>query len=620
VLSGKKKKKKRWSDMKELIFSLKDVFNAETSSGCLSQYEASCYHIPAYQRGYKWSSEPGGPVPVLLEDLFSAFEKQEPEYYLQYITVKRKRLEKNGSEINCLEVIDGQQRLTTLSILFSILSARLDHASSEGSNLVTDKLHYAVRENFFDKNIYPSERVLELAELSWNTLISESPELDRQDIFYLHGALRECDDFREIYLDDTEALKSFVSYIKESVKVIVNSVEPHIQSETVFRNLNSNKVPLTEVELVKGLLITRAGRKRVKNAESHFREVMETRLGLGKDWEKIQSWARRSDIRSFYFREAEDGMHQLLTLCAMDLQGLASPRSLQNKPGYPLFDFFNQFRDASVAFDALIKVFQRLSDLFENDAFYRRIGFCRFVKNSGDTGLAFVKKCLDHPTKTALRTWLDERVLLNLGVKEEELAAVESLRYGEDDDRIHAVLLALSVFPGVGKSGRFDFGAFHQQDWSLEHIFPQTPEGKGQVLSGNQKDNIRQLLVESSSSGTVSEEVEEVLQLTVRDTDQRKIYETALEATDCINKIGNICLLARKDNSALGNGFFHAKRQAILRRIQAGSFVPKHTFDVFSKMIRGLTHDLENWTARDISVHSKHIGKSLRAITEREEL
>jgi hypothetical protein len=75
--------------MKELIFSLKDVFNAETSSGCLSQYEASCYHIPAYQRGYKWCSEPGGPVPVLLPDLLSAFEKKESECYLQYITVKR---------------------------------------------------------------------------------------------------------------------------------------------------------------------------------------------------------------------------------------------------------------------------------------------------------------------------------------------------------------------------------------------------------------------------------------------------------------------------------------------------------------------------------------------------
>ncbi|SOB75310.1 Protein of unknown function [Marinobacter sp. LV10R510-11A] len=606
--------------MKELIFSLKDVFNAETSSGCLSQYEASCYHIPAYQRGYKWSSEPGGPVPVLLADLLSAFEKKESEYYLQYITVKRKRLEKNGNEISCLEVIDGQQRLTTLSILLSVISARLNQATVERSNPTTGKLHYAVRENFFDKNIYPSKRVLELADLSWDKLISDFPELDRQDIFYLHGALRECDEFREFHLEEAESLKAFDNYIKESVKVIVNSVEPHIESETVFRNLNSNKVPLTEVELIKGLLITRAGRKRVDNADSHFREVMEVRLGLGKDWEHIQSWARRSDICRFYFGEADDGMHQLLTLCAMVLQDTSSPSFLQNKPGNPLFDFFNQRNDASHAFEALISAQQRLSDFFQNNDFYRRIGFCRFVKNSRGTGLSFLKACLEHPTKTALRVWLDGRVLSKLGVKKDELAAVESLRYGEDDERIHAVLLALSVFPGGDHSGRFNFEVFYKEDWSLEHVFPQTPEGKGKVLSENQKDNIRQLLLESSSSEFISEDVEEVLRLKERDTDQRKVYENALEATDCINKIGNICLLARKDNSALGNGFFHEKRQAILRGIQAGSFVPKHTFDVFSKMIGGLTDDLESWTARDIAVHSRHIGNSLRAITEREEL
>jgi len=559
-------------------------------------------------------------VPVLLEDLLSAFERKEPEYYLQYITVKRKKLKKNGDDTGCLEVIDGQQRLTTLSILLSIISARLHDTPFEESNLASNKLHYAVRENFFDKNIYPPERVTELAEVKWVDLISDSPELDRQDIFYLHGALRECDDFRDIYLGDPETLKSFDRYIKESVKVIVNSVEPHIESETVFRNLNSNKVPLTEVELIKGLLLTRVGRKRVNKADSHFREVMEVRLGLGRDWERIQGWARRSDISRFYFRESDDPMHQLLTLCALKLKNKSSSGFLKNKPGSPLFDFFNQLDDASDAFDKLIETQQRLSDLFESDAFYQRIGFCQFVKNSNDTGLGFLKSCLNHPTKSALRGWLDERVLSKLGVSEGELETVESLRYGEDDERIHAVLLALSVFPGDSHAGRFNFESFQKEDWSLEHIFPQTPEGKGQVLSETQKENIRQLLRQSSNSGIISEEVEQVLRQKERDTEQRKVYETALEATDCINKIGNICLLACKDNSALGNGFFHDKRKAILRRIQSGSFVSKHTFDVFSKMIGGLTDDLETWTAQDISVHSKHIGNTLRAITEREEL
>ena len=58
----------------------------------------------------------------------------------------------------------------------------------------------------------------------------------------------------------SELLEDFYVYLLNNVKIIVNSVEKHIESETVFKNLNSNKVPLTEAELIKGLLITKVGR------------------------------------------------------------------------------------------------------------------------------------------------------------------------------------------------------------------------------------------------------------------------------------------------------------------------------------------------------------------------
>ena len=42
--------------MKELIYNIKEIFDSETQNGCLFQYETGNYHIPAYQRGYKWES------------------------------------------------------------------------------------------------------------------------------------------------------------------------------------------------------------------------------------------------------------------------------------------------------------------------------------------------------------------------------------------------------------------------------------------------------------------------------------------------------------------------------------------------------------------------------------
>ena len=72
--------------MKELIFSISEIFDSVSPSGALSQYECSRYHIPAYQRGYKWGADASGAVTLLLEDLWKAFTEGKEEYYLQYIT------------------------------------------------------------------------------------------------------------------------------------------------------------------------------------------------------------------------------------------------------------------------------------------------------------------------------------------------------------------------------------------------------------------------------------------------------------------------------------------------------------------------------------------------------
>jgi len=77
------------------------------------------YIIPHYQRAYSWETEQ---CDELLEDLFKAFEDNYDEgYFLGNIVIAR-----NTKERNSLEVIDGQQRLITLTLLIKILFEYFD--------------------------------------------------------------------------------------------------------------------------------------------------------------------------------------------------------------------------------------------------------------------------------------------------------------------------------------------------------------------------------------------------------------------------------------------------------------------------------------------------------------
>lgn len=588
--------------MKELVFNIADIFNSKTTGGCLSQYGATSFHIPAYQRGYKWATGPNGAVTVLLNDLWHAFEKQEDEYYLQYITVKPLQL---ADGYHHLEVIDGQQRITTLSILLSVLNL-LQADTGDSDNIACNKLDYAIRVNFFDEFIYAQEKLSEVVDTNWDEFIAEDRErLDRQDIYYLYGAVKECDKF---FADKTKLLHDFKAYLFKHVKLIVNSVEQHIVSETVFKNLNSNKVPLSEVELIKALFITRVGRDKVKSSDSHFREVMEVRLGLSRTWEDIQQWAQSSAIASFYFDDKHEPLHELLKLTALVMGAKLTELSSTQLGSHPLFNFFSKQHSIQDGFKFLISTQERLKDWFDTDEIYHLIGFCRFTKNSEFKRLNFLKECLALPTKVALTSYLRSKKSELLFGKNAELdnraALIKNLKYGDDDKQIHAVLLALSVFP-KNLTRRFDFDSFKRQDWSLEHIFPQTPEGKGHNLTDDEKDNIRNILNQEN------EEVEALLQQASRTTDEQKVYVDAIRTTGTLDSIGNMCLLTGGANSALGCLFFDGKRQKILELIQQGNFVPKHTFDVFAKMIKGLDVDLKQWSKTDIDAHEQHIANTI---------
>lgn len=226
--------------MNEFIYPIKLIFSADTHDGCLGLNNAKFYYIAPYQRGYKWASKNQfDQVPQLLIDLYNAYSNKTKEYFLQYITVKRTKL----NEDYVLEVIDGQQRLTTLSILFHRISKLGLH-----DNIAEKKLVYS-RYDKIDIFDFTNRRLEED--------ISLDGEIEQQDMYYMVKAGRCIDSFLAVTQASSE-VSDFIQYVLDNVKIIFNKENSFVESEEVFANLNDNKVPLTNAYLIKGLLLTKA--------------------------------------------------------------------------------------------------------------------------------------------------------------------------------------------------------------------------------------------------------------------------------------------------------------------------------------------------------------------------
>lgn len=109
--------------MSNLLYSVKEIFSNDIE-GYLQIHKKDYYNIPVYQRGFKWKPST---VTKLLDDINNFKPDGDKFYCLQNITLVPHK------EANVFNVVDGQQRLTTLVVVLSYL---------EQKNLVLKKVRF----------------------------------------------------------------------------------------------------------------------------------------------------------------------------------------------------------------------------------------------------------------------------------------------------------------------------------------------------------------------------------------------------------------------------------------------------------------------------------------------
>lgn len=622
--------------MKDFIYSIQDVFN--THSGCLFHYKVNGYYIASYQRGYKWKSNSVyDQVPVLLLDVYEAFIKaqttqSQQEYYLQYITVKK-------TEQNQFEVIDGQQRLTTLTLIFSVLERFFNQ-----ENITKYKKQYLVTyARYDDVSVSIFDTIIELMNHNQDAKI-----LKEQDKFYMLKAAESIKHFFSLLKEDSEEnFNAFLDYFKKSVKLILNIEDEHTSAEEVFANLNDNKVPLTNAYLIKGLLLTKASRlQSSQSTKKHFKEIIDQRAIMGRLWDEMNTWFSKPDVSLFFFSTKQNGMEKMLQLVHFDTDNhdvsviqnykdLFSNNAIQYKNPYILFNTYHQHiittQDAAKYLNKIQHIYKRLKSWYYDNEFYNLIGYKQVVSNyklkttGGFSNI--IKALLKKSTNSAVLENLQKFVLEKVNKSEDDILKLGYKKYEET----FFLLLAMNVFPqnhttkGNFRNYRFDFYSFIDEEWSLEHIFPQKPNANNLDVKDDKEWVIQKIqekingLTDSAEDILIQDNYKTLIQevQTNQEIDTSKIDFLFDEIEDA-DVLGNMALLSKGVNSALSNGFFNTKRKILLRKINAGSFVPKHTIDVFSKMLEvkagaEVTFDnsLTVWSSNDINAHLESIKENV---------
>lgn len=598
----------------EFIYNIRNLFSKEEGS-ILHSTRMKMFYIGPYQRSYKWLSEGKfDQVPQLLSDIYDAWHNSpESEYYLQYITVKA------DSANHWLEVIDGQQRLTTLSLLFYQLGHMKPNCNY---NIALDKLNYSRYDN---GNIF--NKVCEY--INTHDKISDK-DFDEQDMYYMVAASKYIKGKLQDWNINGE-LEQIIEYLLYNVKIIVNIESNFVHSEDIFANLNDNHVPLTDAYLIKGLLITNAvSRVNAYGRNLEYTELQEKRKNLGRMWDEIQTWITHIEHSHFFFKHTRIGynyspkysMEYFLELAFLykykeERNNVISDYS-QNR--LELFNKYNsaiKFTEETVSMIETIRhIYRKMVTVYEGLQ-YNLWGYMQFSKSIGSDDTLDLYSFLDMSDRT-LKSYLIKQSLKripNLNDEKIKKNNYETLRYKSRNDKLTNLLLSYSVFlPFMeSKSFRFRFYDYERAKWSFEHISPQNPRGLISIPNYAKLYVIKEVKKLLSSHTIVAEEKDKLEKVIQDIQNNEKIDANYIEFLFDSNvdehSLGNMALLTREDNSANNNNPFMVKKLIIQNRKGNGAFIPNHTYEVFNKIIvspsteKPFSAELFIWNQQDVDAH-----------------
>ena len=220
----------------------------EVKTFSLDEFFAKSYMVPAYQRNYSWG---GQEVRQLVLDLHEFFQDSKSPYYLLGDVIV---VESRSPDYD-LEIIDGQQRITTLMIIFSVLYRRLKSLKWDEDELFEIKsLIYKKKKMQVLMSGKGSEALLHY--LNGGELKEIKKETPTQKAVF--GAIEEINTVLDERFGENKkagSLHDFFETILEDVYFSRLRLEDSEAAFDFFERVNDRGRPLSKTDLLKNRLL-----------------------------------------------------------------------------------------------------------------------------------------------------------------------------------------------------------------------------------------------------------------------------------------------------------------------------------------------------------------------------
>ena len=473
------------------------------------------YYIPEYQRGYRWEKTQ---VLDLLQDLYAFFigDTKGQFYCLQPIVLKEKQM---NNEL-WYEVIDGQQRLTTIRIIMQIY----DQLNSNMFITVSHKytIMYATRPDMVD--IFESIEIGHLTASSPATIDEIPSKWSRMiDSVYIYHAAKTV---LKWFVEDLSRVGVFSQYFYQtadsgtkSVQVVWYETNEEKEPHDIFNRMNSLKVELSCSELIRSLFLSKTTKFDLGSlddfSDSLKEEIQKERFtnkqtSINEKWDELELQMKDKDFQSFLTKRSDTGRNSIGLLFDLISGKYASDKAakcefLQLRKDDELYTYLyfkkliDKDNDAWNTWERVLSVFDKLQYWYHDRDLYHRIGFLNAIASPG-TEDDVICSLLNSKIK---RSVLKEQHMVNL-IKDAmtlpkdkgtnlPIVSLEQLRYDVSTHYkyIKKLLLLYNVeTTRLQKEGNFfSFDRFRynykmvngkeeraDKTWTLEHIHAQNSD------------------------------------------------------------------------------------------------------------------------------------------------